>query len=100
MSKIAAIVGDADGVKEYDRRSKFYRNLWDPKTKFFRPRNAAGEFVEPFDPIICGGMCSYAVFSMMGFYPVTPGLPEYQLGSPVFSKVTIHQRRICRARFV
>ena len=38
-----------------------------------------------------GGMCSYAVFSMMGFYPVTPGLPEYQLGSPVFSKVTIHQ---------
>ena len=210
MSKIAAIVGDADGVKEYDRRSKFYRNLWDPKTKFFRPRNAAGEFVEPFDPIICGGkgarsyytennawtyiwdvqhdipqlveylggpagmarrldemlntscgnrfrytaempdgatgmmgmftmanepsfhipylynfageprktqkfvrktldawfrndrmgmcgdedgggMCSYAVFSMMGFYPVTPGLPEYQLGSPVFSKVTIHQ---------
>ena len=38
-----------------------------------------------------GGMCAYAVFSMMGFYPVTPGLPEYQLGSPVFSKVTIHQ---------
>ena len=37
-----------------------------------------------------GGMCSYAVFSMMGFYPVTPGLPEYQLGSPVFTKVTIH----------
>ena len=37
-----------------------------------------------------GGMSAYAVFSMMGFYPVTPGLPEYQWGSPVFSKVTIH----------
>ena len=35
-------------------------------------------------------MCAYAVFSMMGFYPVTPGLPEYQLGSPVFTKVTMH----------
>ncbi|MGN0875940.1 MAG: GH92 family glycosyl hydrolase [Kiritimatiellia bacterium] len=37
-----------------------------------------------------GGMTAYAVFSMMGFYPVTPGLPEYQIGSPVFTKVTIH----------
>ena len=36
-----------------------------------------------------GGMSAYAVFSMMGFYPVTPGLPEYQWGSPVFRKVTI-----------
>ena len=37
-----------------------------------------------------GGMCAYAVFSMMGFYPVTPGVPEYQWGSPVFKKTTIH----------
>ena len=37
-----------------------------------------------------GGMSAYAVFSMMGFYPVTPGRPEYQWGSPVFRKVTIH----------
>ncbi|MGN0853268.1 MAG: GH92 family glycosyl hydrolase [Kiritimatiellia bacterium] len=36
-----------------------------------------------------GGMSAYAVFSMMGFYPVTPGLPEYQWGSPVFRKVSI-----------
>lgn len=210
LSKIAALVGDADGVAEYGRRSRFYRNLWDPQTKFFRPKNADGTFVEPFDPIISGGkggrnyytennawtyiwdvqhdlgqlmaylggpsgmsrrldemlntgcgsrinyvsqmpdgstgmmgmftmanepsfhipylynfageprktqkfvrktleswfrndkmgmcgdedgggMCAYAVFSMMGFYPVTPGLPEYQLGSPVFTRVTIRQ---------
>ena len=37
-----------------------------------------------------GGMSAYAVFSMMGFYPVTPGLPEYRWGSPIFRKVTIH----------
>jgi predicted alpha-1,2-mannosidase len=37
-----------------------------------------------------GGMSAFAVFSMMGFYPVTPGVAEYQWGSPVFSKVTIH----------
>ena len=38
-----------------------------------------------------GGMSAFAVFSMMGFYPMTPGVPEYQWGSPVFTRVTIHQ---------
>jgi predicted alpha-1,2-mannosidase len=37
-----------------------------------------------------GGMSAFVVFSMMGFYPVTPGIPTYDLGSPVFDKVTIH----------
>jgi len=36
-----------------------------------------------------GGMTAWVVFSMMGFYPVTPGVPVYDLGSPVFDKVTI-----------
>ena len=37
-----------------------------------------------------GGMSSFVVFSMMGFYPVTPGIPAYNIGSPVFDKVSIH----------
>ncbi|HVU55316.1 MAG TPA: GH92 family glycosyl hydrolase [Puia sp.] len=36
-----------------------------------------------------GGMSAFVVFSSMGFYPVTPGLPVYTIGSPVFSKVVI-----------
>ena len=36
-----------------------------------------------------GGMSAFVVFSMMGFYPVTPGVPAYAIGSPVFSKVVI-----------
>jgi predicted alpha-1,2-mannosidase len=39
-----------------------------------------------------GGMSAFVVFSMMGFYPVTPGIPVYDIGSPVFDKVTIHLR--------
>jgi predicted alpha-1,2-mannosidase len=37
-----------------------------------------------------GGLSAFYVFSAMGFYPVTPGIPEYQIGSPLFSKVKIH----------
>lgn len=36
-----------------------------------------------------GGMSAFVVFSMMGFYPVTPGIPAYNIGSPFFEKVTI-----------
>lgn len=36
-----------------------------------------------------GGMTAFVVFSSMGFYPVTPGVPVYTIGSPVFEKVTI-----------
>ncbi|TDW96931.1 GH92 family glycosyl hydrolase [Dinghuibacter silviterrae] len=36
-----------------------------------------------------GGMSAFVVFSSMGFYPMTPGLPRYTIGSPVFSKVSI-----------
>jgi predicted alpha-1,2-mannosidase len=34
-----------------------------------------------------GGMTAFVVFSQMGFYPVTPGSPTYNIGSPVFSRV-------------
>jgi predicted alpha-1,2-mannosidase len=37
-----------------------------------------------------GGMSAFVVFSAMGFYPVTPGIPVYTIGSPLFSKVTIN----------
>ncbi|HWA95282.1 MAG TPA: GH92 family glycosyl hydrolase [Terracidiphilus sp.] len=37
-----------------------------------------------------GGMSAFVVFSMLGIYPVTPGIPTYDIGSPIFSKATIH----------
>lgn len=34
-------------------------------------------------------MSAFVVFSSLGFYPVTPGLPVYTIGSPMFSEVRI-----------
>ena len=210
MAEMAKEIGaDASIVNLYSDRAKGYRLLWNAKTQFFHPKDAVGEFIEPFDYDICGGfgarnyftennawtyvwdvqhdlpglvglfgskaamekkldlmlsrdvpcrwkftaqmpdgctglmgsftmanepsfhipylynfvgrpdktqkfvrrtldcwfrndrmgmcgdedgggMSAYAVFSMMGFYPVTPGVPEYQWGSPVFKRVVIH----------
>ena len=36
-----------------------------------------------------GGLSSFVVFSSMGFYPVTPGKPEYAIGSPLFEHCRI-----------
>ena len=37
-----------------------------------------------------GQTSAWYVFSAMGFYPVCPGTDQYVLGTPLFSKVTIH----------
>lgn len=36
-----------------------------------------------------GGMSSFVVFSMLGFYPATPGMPVYVIGSPFFEESEI-----------
>jgi predicted alpha-1,2-mannosidase len=36
-----------------------------------------------------GGLSSWYVFTAMGFYPMTPGKPEYVIGSPIFEEVSI-----------
>jgi len=57
---------------------RFLLDLWFKDNVFGIPGDEDG-----------GGLSAFAVFSSMGFYPVTPGLPVYTIGSPVFSKVTI-----------
>lgn len=37
-----------------------------------------------------GGMTAFVVFSQLGFYPVTPGSPTYNIGSPVFERSEIN----------
>ncbi|HZK97395.1 MAG TPA: GH92 family glycosyl hydrolase [Prolixibacteraceae bacterium] len=36
-----------------------------------------------------GGMSAFVVFSKLGFYPVTPGSPTYNIGSPIFNESVI-----------
>ncbi|MDR1866314.1 MAG: GH92 family glycosyl hydrolase [Bacteroidales bacterium] len=37
-----------------------------------------------------GGLSAFVVFSAMGFYPVIPGSPTYNIGSPLFENIKIH----------
>jgi predicted alpha-1,2-mannosidase len=51
-----------------------------------------------------GELSSWYVFSAMGFYPVCPGRPVYDIGSPIFEKVIIdvgnHKTFVIKSRNV
>lgn len=60
------------------KRIRFLLDTWFTDNYFGYPGDEDG-----------GGMASFVVLSMMGFFPVTPGIPVYNIGSPVFEKITI-----------
>ena len=37
-----------------------------------------------------GQMSAWYIFAALGFYPVTPGLPSYAIGTPLFKSAIIH----------
>ena len=60
-----------------------------------RVRQICDELYRPGPGGICGeedmgSLSSWYVLSAMGFYPVTPGSPNYAIGSPLFGNVTIN----------
>ncbi len=55
LSRIAAYIGNAHEANKYLKASYNYRNLFNPDTKFFHPKDKYGKFIEPFDYNMPGG---------------------------------------------
>lgn len=55
MSILAKELGKEDDYKYYLNRAYNYRNVFDTKSGFMRPKTADGKWIEPFDPIWSGG---------------------------------------------
>lgn len=68
-----------DSPWKTQKRIRLLLNTWFPDNVFGIPGDEDG-----------GGMSAFVVFSCMGFYPITPGLPVYTIGSPVFEKIKIN----------
>jgi predicted alpha-1,2-mannosidase len=47
-----------------------------------------------------GSMSAFVVLSAMGFYPVTSGMPVYNIGSPIFDEITIYLSNVEEFRIV
>lgn len=55
MSILAKELGKEDDYQYYLNRAYNYRNVFDSKSGFMRPKTADGKWIEPFDPIWSGG---------------------------------------------
>ncbi|MCB0584662.1 MAG: GH92 family glycosyl hydrolase, partial [Phaeodactylibacter sp.] len=50
IAQVAKKLGKQEDYERFMDRSRSYKALFDPETKFMRGRNADGSWVEPFDP--------------------------------------------------
>ncbi len=54
LALMARGLGENADATMFARRGQWYRNLWDPGTKQFRPRTVEGTWVTPYDPVEAG----------------------------------------------
>jgi predicted alpha-1,2-mannosidase len=52
ISLLAEALGHHEDAARFRTNSQSYRNLWNPGTQHFQPRDAQGRFVEPFKPLL------------------------------------------------
>ena len=55
IAQVARAIGNNEDADMFEKRSKNWRNIFDPQTNFFRGKLSNGSFVEPFDPYTWGG---------------------------------------------
>ncbi len=56
LAQIAKQLGKTDDYKFFLARSYNYRNLFNPATGFFHPKDSDGNFIQPFDYRFSGGV--------------------------------------------
>ncbi len=56
LSLLAEELGQKEEADYFKKASFNYRNLYNPDTKFFHPKDSEGKFIEPFDYKFSGGM--------------------------------------------
>lgn len=52
ISSLAGALGKDEDAKRFETHAKYYRNTWNPETKYFQPKDTKGVFFEPFKPLL------------------------------------------------
>lgn len=50
IARMAEKLGEKTTADEFYKRSRNYRNVYNPQTSFMQPRDGKGNFIEPFSP--------------------------------------------------
>jgi predicted alpha-1,2-mannosidase len=71
VSHVAMAVGATNDAKTLRERAKNYKNLFDSKMRFMRPRLSSGEWAEPFDPKAMGHSSQWRDFTECNSWQTT-----------------------------
>ena len=89
VALVAQKLGKMDDYERFYRRSMFYKNLFDPQTGFFRPKDENGSWIDGFDPLSYEQPCFVEgnAWQYMWFVPQDPqGLIDLFGGKKGFLK--------------
>ncbi len=50
IARLADALGYPEDAKIFEKHGRYYRNLWNPETQFFQPRNSNKKFSDAFEP--------------------------------------------------
>ena len=50
IARLAAALGHHEDAVKFRQHGRYYRNLWNPETQFFQPRDSRGKFLAEFKP--------------------------------------------------
>lgn len=91
LALLAQALNKTDDYNYFMKRSGNYKNVYNPATGFMSPKDAKGNWIEPFDPQLSGGVGSRMYFAENNSYPWTfnvmhdiPGLIALMGGNTKF----------------
>lgn len=68
LAGIARYLGKEEDYRLFMKRSLNYLNLWNPATGFFAPKDIEGNWIDPFDPMLCNGYGARSYFAEVNAY--------------------------------
>jgi len=68
LAQLAKALGKSEDYEYFKKRSQNFRNVYNPATGFMSPKMADGNWVEPFDPKLSGGIGSRMYFAENNAY--------------------------------
>lgn len=91
LAQLAKALNKTDDYNYFMKRSANYKNVYNPAIGFMAPKDDKGNWIEPFDPQLSGGIGARLYFTENNSYPWTfnvmhdiPGLIELMGGSQKF----------------
>jgi predicted alpha-1,2-mannosidase len=69
VAQMAKSLGKMEDYGQFLKRANNFQNSFDPQTKYMRPKDAAGKWLEKFDPIHTGGYTEGNAWQYTFFVP-------------------------------